>query len=438
MKRSVRVGITATVVVSTALALLTAGGILGATSPTAPASTESSTVEQTAASRLDQSIAQAQERLRRLPGDWQTWAALSLAYLEKARITADPTWYPKSDDAVAQSLQVRPRDNADALVAKGALANARHNFAAARALAGQAIAADSYDADAYAVLTDAEVQLGHQSAATAAVQHLLDLRPGLSAYARASYDLELRGLAPRAVDLMTRALADAVDPADIAFCRNQLGDLALATGDIAAARTNYQAGLLADPDSVALQHGLARVDAATGRTDAALAGYAALTRRAPTPTYLLEYADLLTAAGRVGDATVQLRLAAAAQHLFVASGGVDGLTGAVLAEADGDAAAALTQAAQEWQRRQHPDVADAYAWALHLSHQDSRARAMEQRALADGARPAGYLYHLGMIELALGNRSAARTDLTAALHTNPAFSAVGAADARRALTGLES
>jgi hypothetical protein len=151
----------------------------------------------------------------------------------------------------------------------------------------------------------------------------------------------------------------------------------------------------------------------------------------------MEYADLLAAAGHSADAAVQLRLADAAQNLFTAAGGTDGLTAANLAEAEGRPAVALAQAKAEWARRQHPDVADAYAWALHLSHQDSQALALERRALAGGARPALYLYHLGMIELSLDDRAGARRDLTAALHTNPAFSALGAADARRALAGLE-
>lgn len=435
MRSRVLSGAAAVVVV--ALALLAAGSVLGRTPPAAP---PPSTVIQpvSAVSQLDEAISRDQAQLRRVPGDWQTWAALSLAYLERARITADPTYYPKADQAAAQSLTVRPRDNTDALIAQGALANARHDFADARALAQRAIAADSYSADAYAVLTDAQTQLGDQPAATVAVQHLLDLRPGLSAYARASYDLELHGQIRPATTLMTRALADAVDPADISFCRNQLGDLALANGDIATARAQYRAGHAVDPDSVALLHGMARVDAALGREDAALAAYSRLTQRAPTPTYLLEYADLLQANGISALARTQLDLADAAERLFTTSGGIDGLTGAALAEADGNPALALQQASMEWHRRQHPDVADAYGWALHLSHQDSAAIAIERQALAVGARPAGYLYHLGMIELSLGDRGSARQDLAAALRTNPAFSAMGAADARRALNGLRS
>ncbi len=216
-----------------------------------------------------------------------------------------------------------------------------------------------------------------------------------------------------------------------------MGDLALATGDLDAAQAHYRAGLAADAQSVALVRGLARVEAALGRTDEALQLYATLTRRAPQPGYFIEYADLLQADGRRDEARQQLRLADAAQQLFTASGGVDGLTGAVLAEANGDVAGALAQAGGEWSRRQHPDVADAYAWALHLSHQDTAALAIERRALAVGARPASYLYHLGLIELALGDRVNARAHLSEALSSNPAFSVLGAVDARRILRELQ-
>jgi len=110
-------------------------------------------------------------------------------------------------------------------------------FATARDLAARALRMDPYSADAYGVLADAQTQLGHPAAATEAIQHMLDLRPGLAAYARASYDLEQQGRLGDAVALMRRALGDAVDPADIAFCRYQLGELAWRAGRLDDAET---------------------------------------------------------------------------------------------------------------------------------------------------------------------------------------------------------
>jgi len=425
------------VTLSAAAALVLVGGALGRSSGRSETTPPQLTEQTTAVDRLEQTIGRAQERLRRVPGDWQTWAALGMAYLERSRITTDPTYYPKAEEAVRRSLVLKPQENADALVARGALANARHDFAAGRRDALAAIRANAFHAEAYAVLADAETQLGNAGAATAAVQRTLDLRPGLSAYARASYDLEQRGRTDEAADLMRRALAAAVDRHDIAFCRVQLGDLAFNAGDLSTAEREYAAGLDADPSSVALQRGRARVAWAKGNMDEALAGYAAITDRAPTPAYLLEYAELLRAAGRDGEAGSQLRLATAAHQLFAGNGGIDGLTGAALADAAGQPAQALREARAEWSRRRHADVADTLGWALHRSNQDAQALGYARRAHATGARSARYAYHLAMVELALGDRAAARVHLEQALRLNPYFSVVDAPVARRTLAGLE-
>jgi cytochrome c-type biogenesis protein CcmH/NrfG len=167
--------------------------------------------------RLAAGIARAQQRLRVVPGDYVTWAALGSAYLERARISADPNYYPKAEGALRRSLTVRPDGNAAALVGLGALANARHEFAAARDLARRALRIDPYSATAYGALADARTQLGDAAGATSAVQRMLDLRPGLAAYARASYDVEQHGRLDEAESLMRRALDAAVDPADAAF-----------------------------------------------------------------------------------------------------------------------------------------------------------------------------------------------------------------------------
>ena len=424
-----------------ALVLLLVGGVVSGHRSAAPAPGPPAAAAAPAdppADPLADSIARAQNRLRTLPNDWQTWAGLASAYVEEARVTANPMYYQKAQGAAERSLSLHPNANVDAHVALGALANARHDFAAAREQARAALAIDGYSADAYGVLADAQTQLGDRTAATDAVQHMLDLRPGLAAYARASYDLELHGRNEDAAALMQRALDAATDPHGIAFCRNQLGDLAWQAGDLAGARAQYTAGLAVDPNAVVLRRGLAQVDAAEGHLAAALDGYADVTRRAPTPGYLIEYADLLHAAGRTADATAQHSLADAAVQLFTANGGVDGLATASLDLAEGRPADAVTAARAEYARRRHVDVADTLAWALHAAGRDAEALGYARQVAATGARNASYAYHLGATEAALGQRDAARVDLTRALHTNPHFSVLDAPAARQLLTGTGS
>lgn len=385
---------------------------------------------------LARSIEQAQARLREVPADWTAWAALGSAYVERARTTGDPGYYPRAEGALRESLRLRPgpAGNDAALVGLGALANARHDFGQAEQLGRQAAAVNAYSADAYGVLADALTQLGRPAEATAAVQRMLDLRPGLPALARAAYDLEQHGRVEQARDLWTRALAGAVAPADVAFVHQQLGDLAWQGGDLATARAAYRAGLAADAGHPALRHGLARVDAAEDRTEQALAAYRELTQATPTPSLYVEHALLLRSLGRTADADAQLALAAAALDLLVAGGGGDDLAAAELALARGDHAAAVRLATAEWGRRRHTDVADTLAWALHQAGRPAEALPYARAATALGARSALYAYHLGMIELALGDRAAARRDLARALRLNPHFSPLDAPAAARALT----
>src|SRR5437870_8198189 len=44
-----------------------------------------------------QGIEALQGRLRAVPQDWRAWAALGSAYVQQARITGDPTWYPRAE-----------------------------------------------------------------------------------------------------------------------------------------------------------------------------------------------------------------------------------------------------------------------------------------------------------------------------------------------------
>src|SRR5262249_49885213 len=134
---------------------------------------------QTPADQLAGSIARAQEQLGAVPGDYATWAVLGSAYVERARVTADPMYYPKAGGALRPCLNPRPRGTPAALAGRGAPATARHELPPARDLAPRVLRMAPYSADASGVLADAQTQPGPPPAATEAIQHMLDLRPGL-------------------------------------------------------------------------------------------------------------------------------------------------------------------------------------------------------------------------------------------------------------------
>jgi hypothetical protein len=86
---------------------------------------------QLSSASLTTGIGQLQEHLRAQPRDATGWATLGLSYVEQARLTADPAYYPKAAAALAEALRVRPGDNHAAHAGLAALAAARHDFATA-------------------------------------------------------------------------------------------------------------------------------------------------------------------------------------------------------------------------------------------------------------------------------------------------------------------
>ncbi len=391
-----------------------------------------------AADPLSRAIAAAQERLRNNPEDATTWAQLGSAYVQQARNTADPSYYGKAQGALDRSMELQPKDNAAAMTGLGALANARHDFAAGRDWALRARDVAPETAAVYGVLNDALTQLGDAEGATVAVQRMLDTRPGIPALTRASYDLELHGRVEDARYALDRAMNDAISAPDIAFIRYYLGELAFNSGDVDEAEKQYDAGLVVAPNDVYLLQGRAKAAAARGETEQALADYQTVTNRVPLPQFLQEYGELLLVSGRAEEAQIQFTLFTEQQRLYESEGATDYLTRAVFAADHGDPAEALRYAEAEWQRRQSVFSADAMAWALHVNGRDAEALTYADRALALGWRNALFTYHRGMIQKSLGMRAAAQGQLGEALAINPNFSPLHEPRARAALTELRN
>jgi tetratricopeptide (TPR) repeat protein len=420
------------------LAALVAGVIgavlataLPATAPVDPAARPNAVGD-----RLSDTIEQSQARLRRVPGDAATWAGLGGAYVEQARVSGNPAYYTQAQGALERSLALAPTANGPALIGMGALANARHDFAAARGYAEQALAANPASTEANGVLADAATQLGDTATATAAVQRMLDLRPGVASFTRASYEFELHGNVDGARMALERALGAATSTDEVAFCEYYLGELAWNHGDAALADQHYGRGLAADPDSAQLLQGQAKVLAATGRVDAAIEGYRVLTRRVPLPQYLLEYGELLESAGRLPAARAQYDLLAEQHELARAAGSQDGLAAAQLAADHGDPATAVPLAQAEYARAPSIFTADALAWSLHAAHRDAEALRYAEQATGLGRRDALTDFHHGMVLAGLGRTDEAIAALAGALATNPRFSPLHAPTARLTLDTL--
>jgi tetratricopeptide (TPR) repeat protein len=425
MKRVARIGGAAVL----AAALFVAGGIGlfhstgdGARAETPPVAAPDILLAPAISGSLEQIIENLQSRLRVLPTDWQAFASLGLAYVQQARVTADPSYYPKAEGVLQRSLGLERDDNFAAMVGMAALAAARHDFAGALRWGEQAKAINPYNGNVYGVIGDAQVELGRYQDAFATFQEMVDTRPGVASYARVSYARELMGDVPGAIQAMAAARDIAGTPADSAWASYQLGELYFNRGNLDEAQAAYARGVQTDADYVPPFAGLAKVAWARGHLQKAIDGYTAVVSRYPAPEYVIALGDLYTAAGGAAQAERQYSLVHAEEQLFRANGVNIDLELALFDAAHGDPAGALRAARDEWAKRHSVHVADAYAWALYADGRFAEAAVYARRSMAIGYRNALFAFHAGMIQLKLGNDAEARRFLAEAIDVNPHFS----------------
>ena len=378
-----------------------------------------------AAGSLDASIVSLESKLDAASDDWKASAALGIAYVQRARITSDPSTYPLAQVVLDRSLKLQRTGNAEALVGLGTLAAARHHFTDALRWGRRAVKAAPYDADVYGLVGDAQLELGRYGAAFGSFQRMIDIRPNLASYARVSYALELRGKVDGAIAAMRAAYDVAAGPADVAWAAAHIAKIQFGAGQVDEAEKWFRRARAADPGSMDAEAGLALIAWSSGDLEKAIAGYEGLASRYPSPEHVAVLGDLYAAAGDHEAAAGQYELVRAEARLLRANG-VDTDLEIALFEADHaggpSARAALRAARAEWARRRSVHVADAYAWALYANGDYRKASALSAEALRLGTRNALFLFHAGMIRLRLGDEAAATSFLRQARDVNPSFS----------------
>jgi tetratricopeptide (TPR) repeat protein len=426
--------------VAGALALVVVAGVVlpatGSDQHNATDDGPTSSATSAAATGLAAQIDGLQEHLRTAPQDYVSWGQLGLAYVQQAKNTVNPAYYPKATGALAQSLKLNSATNYVGMAGQAALESAEHHFSASKTWALKGLKANPDNPTLYGTLADAQTQLGDYTAAAASVQTMNDLQPGVAAFTRAEYVFELRGDLVGARTVMQRAYDDSSNASDRGYAAYYLGELSFNSGDPAGALRETLLGLEYDPNNSALLEGKARAEAALGNTQQALVDYQRVVDEVPQPQYVLEYGDLLASLGQTAKANTQYQLFEAENKLFTANG-VSLDTDPTLFYADhGQPALALEYGTSGIKSRPFVEMQDAYAWALYANGRYAEALQYEQKVQAVGMRNALFGFHRGMIQKALGQNAAAKASLTAALTLNPHFNPRLAPMARQALASL--
>jgi tetratricopeptide (TPR) repeat protein len=424
--------------VATALAFLL-GGVLAADpaakppARSAPAALAERAFAGFSTESIDDEILRLRDEARRTDTA-QAFALLGLAYQQRARETADPTDYARSDAALRRAL-ARDGRNLYALGGLGSLALARHRFAEALALGRRARRLSPTTARTYGVIGDALVELGRYDEAFRAYDRMASLKPGLAAYARISHARELLGDWRGAVAAMRLALDAAGSQREpLAWTHVQLGKLYFSRGRLGPAAREHRAALAVFPGYVHALDALARVEAARGRLQRAAKLERAAVERNPLPEFAGFLGDVYRTQGNKRLAREQYGLVGAIERVLVANGvRTDLETAAFDVDHGFRLESALARARRAQRKRPSIEADGVLAWALARTGRCGEALRFSQRALRLGTLDAPKFFHRGMIERCLGRESEARRWFGRALRLNPHFSLIWAPVARRAI-----
>jgi tetratricopeptide (TPR) repeat protein len=340
-------------------------------------------------------VADFQRAVRATPGSAPAYAGLGDAYLARARAAGDPGFYSRAERAFGAALRRDPRD-LGALIGSGTLAGLRHDFHEQLRLGRRAAAQAPQLARPLTVIADAQIELGRYEQAARSIQRLVDAKPGLAAYSRASYYRELSGDTAGAVAAMRLAASAGGAAENVAYVQVLLGDLELSRGRAGAARLAYTSALRSLPGYPAGTIGLARTDAAGGDLGRAAARLRRAAARLPLTSTLGLLAHVEQALGHRDAAGAALDTARAQQRLYRAAATAPDAE-AVLFEADhGSPAAAAALGRRVWRTAPSVRSADALGWALTRSGRPAAGYAFSARAVALGSRDPSFRLHAGI------------------------------------------
>ena len=380
-----------------------------------------------AAGGTEAAVARLQAEVRQRPEEPRLLTQLGVAYVNRARESADPSFYAKAAGVLEQATRLAPGD-ADTMTARGLLDLDRHDFQAALAWGAKALKANPDAPDAYGVVFDALVELGRYQAAVTTAQAMVDRKPAQGSLARVSYARELLGDEPGAVAAMVQAAAAGSGSAtDRAYVQTLIGNLHLGAGRLAPAEAAYRRALDGLAGYGLAEVGLARVAAARGELAAAARLLEPAAGRLPLPATVALLGDVRAALGDTGAAERQYRLVRVIERLNQANGvAVDLELARFKADHARDPGAKPARAVAMARRAlaERPTIygQDTLGWALRQAGRAGQALPHARAALRLGTRDALLWYHLAAVEADLGMTAPARRHLAEAFEISPFLS----------------
>jgi tetratricopeptide (TPR) repeat protein len=393
-----------------------------------------------------------QGRVGRNPKDPLAYSALGAAFFQRARETGDVEDFQLAQQALNQSLDIESTDfSADAAYSSmAAVCMGEHRFSDAITYAQKALALGSGDVSSFAIVGDANADIGEYVRAAVAYSRLDiagDSAPNPHTVyvrdSRTSYLKFVAGDTAGAIALMQSAVAAGTEarlPAEnLAWLYFELGEYEMQAGNIAAANTAYLTALTIHPGDYRALASLGKLRGNQGRYAEAIQLYQSAIAVVPMPMYVAELGDLYKQAGNTAEAAKQYQLV---QYI-----GLLGNINQVLhnrdlalfyADHDIKLDEALALAHKEFEVRHDIYTWDALAWTLYKNAKYQEASDAMSNALRPGVQDALLFFHAGMIAGKLGQSTLARERLQQALSINPKFHLIYATVANEQLKLLQA
>src|ERR1700739_1315501 len=395
-------------------------------------------------------IHSAQTLVARAPKNATAYAGLGAAYFQRARETADVSDYELAEQSLTKSLDLASEDFSSeaALETLAEVCMGEHRFTDALAYAQKALSLGTGELSPFAIVGDAEADMGEYDKAAAAYGRLTprDMtsspRAAHARDSRVSYLKFISGDTAGAIALMKTAVTEGIQaqlPAEnLAWLYYELGEYSAQDGDASSADAAYLAALSIHPGDYRALAALGKLRANLGRYADAIMLYQKAIAIVPMPIFVAELGDLYAKSGN--------HLEAQKQYALVEYIGLLGRINQVLhnrdlaifyADHDMKLSEALDLARKELEVRRDVYTWDALAWALYKNGKLIEAAEASGKALHFGTRDSLLLFHAGMIAEGLGKHEQARSELKQALEINPHFHPIYAAAAQQRLAALE-
>ena len=373
-----------------------------AQSPTLALPLRIALADHTGDSATDAAIRAAQRAVRERP-DVVKLERLATLFISKARSVGDPGFY-RLAEACADAMPESADSRGAAMLIRGHVRHALHDFAAAEQIARELVAERGMFLD-LGLLGDVLLDRGDFDEARDVYQRMLDLKPCLQSYARAAQVRWLMGDLDGSRELLDMAAGAGSRraPEPVAWVLARRAALELQANDPQTAARFAERALDWVPDYPAALAWRGRAALAMSELDSAVSDLRAAAQQSPLPEHQWALAEAMRAAGDMDGAhAVEQRLTAAGER-------EDPRTFALwLASTDGEPVRALTVAQTELAIRADCYTLDVLALARYRVGNLIGARDAMQQALAIGVRDARVSLHAALIAAATGEVEQAR------------------------------